>query len=114
MSQAINLVIYPVADIAQAKTLFQEFLGVEPVMDAPYYVQFQVGEQQIGLDPNGHTKGLTGPVGYREVDDIKASLQRLLEAGAQPQQDVQDVGGGKLTALVKDGSGNILGLMQAS
>jgi len=114
MSQGISLIIYPVTDIAQARTLYQEFLGVEPVMDEPYYVHFQIGDQQIGLDPNGHKKGMTGPVGYREVDDIKASLQRLLDVGAQPQQDVQDVGGGKLTALVKDASGNVIGLTQAS
>jgi len=31
-------------------------------MDAPYYVGFQVGDQQLGLDPHGHDQGLTGPV----------------------------------------------------
>lgn len=112
MSQGINLIIYPVTDIAAAKALYQELLGVEPVMDQPYYVQFEVGGQQIGLDPNGHQKGLTGPVGYREVEDVKASLQRLLDAGGELQEEVKEVGGGKLTALVKDGSGNLVGLLQ--
>lgn len=114
MSEGINLIIYPVTDIDRAKRVYQELLGVEPVMDQPYYVQFEVGGQQIGLDPNGHQKGLTGPVGYREVDDVKASLQRLLDAGGELQEDVKDVGGGKLTALVTDGSGNIVGLLQAA
>jgi len=51
-------------------------------------------------------------VGYYHVDDIKKSLQLLLENGAQAQQDVKDVGGGKLIATVKDADGNMIGLIQ--
>ena len=112
MIQGIRLFIYPVRDIAQAKTLFSKLLGVQPYFDQPYYVGFKVGDQEIGLDPNGHKQGMTGPVGYWQVDDIKKSLQLLLDAGAQAQQEVKDVGGGKLTASVKDSSSNIIGLMQ--
>ena len=112
MSQGMQLLVYPVTDIAQAKRLFSTLLSVEPYADAPYYVGFRVGDQEIGLDPNGHSKGMTGPIGYWPVDDIKKSLQSLLDAGAQPQQEVMDVGGGKLIASVKDQDGNLLGLMQ--
>ena len=112
MNQGIRTVIYPVKDIAEAKMLFSKLLGVEPYMDEAYYVGFKVGDQDIGLDPNGHNQGMTGPVGYYHVDDIKQSLQLLLDAGAQAQQGVKDVGGGKLIATVKDASGNIIGLIQ--
>jgi len=108
----IRTVIYPVKDIAQAKRLYGTLLGVEPYADAAYYVGFRVGDQEIGFDPNGHAKGMTGPVGYWQVDDIQKSLQLLLEAGAQVLQAVEDVGGGKLIALVKDADGNISGLIQ--
>ena len=114
MNQGIRLFVYPVKDIAQAKTLYSKLLGVEPYVDAAYYVGFRVGDQEIGLDPNGHNKGMTGPIGYCQVDDIKKSLQLLLDAGAQVQQEVQDVGGGKLIASVKDADNNITGLMQLS
>ena len=113
MVEGIRVVIYPVTDLAQAKTLYRTLLGVEPYMDEAYYVGFRVGDQEIGLDPNGHHKGMTGPVGYWQVNDIQNSLQLLLEAGAQAQQEVQDVGGGKLIALVKDTDSNIIGLLQA-
>ncbi len=112
MVQGFSLVVYPVNDLAQAKRLYSTLLGVEPYADAAYYVGFRVGDQEIGLDPHGHRKGLTGPVGYWPVSDIQKSLQLLLEAGAQTQQEVQDVGGGKLIALVKDADGNITGLVQ--
>src|SRR5438552_16660134 len=112
MEQGFGVVIYPVSDLAQAKTLYRTLLGVEPYTDEAYYVGFRVGDQEIGLDPDGHHKGMTGPVGYWHVNDIQTSLQQLLEAGAQVQQAVQDVGGGKLIASVKDADGNITGLMQ--
>jgi predicted enzyme related to lactoylglutathione lyase len=56
---------------------------------------------------------MTGPVGYREVEDVKASLEELLSSGAQTQQEVRDVGGGKLIATVTDADGNIIGLTQS-
>jgi predicted enzyme related to lactoylglutathione lyase len=113
MNQGIQLLVYPVKDIARAKALYRTLLGVEPYADAPYYVGFRVGDQEIGLDPNGHQAGLTGRVGYRQVTDIKKSLKSLLDAGAQTVQDVKDVGGGKLIAWVKDADNNITGLMQS-
>ena len=54
-----------------------------------------------------------GPIGYCTVDNIQQKLQVLVDAGAQVQQDIKDVGGGMLIALVKDADGNTLGLRQA-
>lgn len=84
MNQGVSTIIYPVKDIAQAKALYRQLLGVEPYMDEPYYVGFKVGNQDIGLDPHGYNKGMTGPVSYYQVSDIQQSLQALLDAGAQP------------------------------
>jgi predicted enzyme related to lactoylglutathione lyase len=113
MSQSISLVVYPVKDLARAKALYGKWLGTEPYADAPYYVGFRVGDQEIGLDPNGHAQGLGGPLGYVQVSDIRQNLKQLLDAGAKTQQDVKNVGGGRLIATVKDADGNIIGLMQA-
>jgi predicted enzyme related to lactoylglutathione lyase len=82
-------------------------------MDEPYYVGFEVEGQDIGLDPNGHSQRITGPLNYWHVDDIEKSLQNLLDAGAETQQAVRDVGGGKLIVSVKDTDGNVIGLLQA-
>src|SRR3989304_8310682 len=90
MNQGIRLFVFPVKDIARAKTLYGRLLGVEPYVDEAYYVGFRVGDQEIGLDPNGHNAGMTGPLGYWHVNDIKKSLQSLLDAGARTRQDVRD------------------------
>jgi predicted enzyme related to lactoylglutathione lyase len=109
MSEGMKTVIYPVSDLAKAKAMFSAVLGAAPTMDEPYYVQFNVGDQSIGLDPHGHK---SGAVGYYHVSDIKGILQALLAAGADVDQDVKDVGGGKLIAAVKDADGNLIGLLQ--
>ena len=33
-------------------------------MDEPYYVGYKVAGQDVGLDHNGHSQGMTGPLGY--------------------------------------------------
>jgi predicted enzyme related to lactoylglutathione lyase len=113
MPQAINLIVFPVKDIGRAKTLYANLLGVQPYMDAAYYVGFRLGDQEIGLHPNGHAEGMTGPLGYCQVDDIEQRLKHLLDAGAQVQQGVKDVGGGKRTAIVRDADGNAIGLLES-
>jgi predicted enzyme related to lactoylglutathione lyase len=112
METGISTMIYPVKDLVQAKKLFAALTGVAPNMDEAFYVGYRVGNQDIGLDPHGHGKGMTGPVGFWNVADIEASLTQLRDAGAEVQQAVKDVGGGKLIATVKDADGNLLGLIQ--
>lgn len=114
MTSGIRTIIYPVKDLARAKTLYGTLLGVEPSMDEPYYVGFSVAGQDVGLDSHGHNQGLTGPADYWHVDDIKSGVKALLDAGAESQQAVKDVGGGKLIATVKDADGNIISLIQSA
>ena len=113
MTEGVKTIMYPVTDLARAKAPYSKLVGVEPYMDEPYYVGFNVEDQDVGLDPHGHGKGMTGPVGYWHVDDIEESLQALLDAGAQAQQEVRDIGGSKSLASVKDADGNVIGLLQA-
>lgn len=113
MTSGMKTILYPVKDIAAARQLYGALLGVAPSMDEAYYVGFDVDGQHVGLDPNGHGKGMTGPVGYWHVDDINTTLEALLAAGAETHQAISDVGGGKLIATVKDADGNLIGLLQA-
>jgi len=51
-------------------------------------------------------------VAYWGVENIRQSLERLLELGATTHTDVQDVGEGILIATVRDPFGNILGIIE--
>ncbi|MEU6192605.1 VOC family protein [Streptomyces sp. NPDC047061] len=112
MSEGVQTIIYPVKDAAQAKALFSALLGVEPYADEPYYVGFKAAGQDVGLDPNGHAQGLTGPTPFWHVIDLRERLAALLAAGAELVQDARDVGNGRLVASVKDADGNMVGLIQ--
>jgi predicted enzyme related to lactoylglutathione lyase len=108
MAKSINLLVYPVSDLGQAKAFFGRFLGAEPYADTPYYVGYRVGDQEVGLDPNSKA----GPIAYTDVEDIKASLQGMTDVGAEIVQDITDVARGLLIAQVKDTNGNVVGLRQ--
>ena len=111
MTSGLQTIVYPVHDLDAAKAVYTALFG-PPHTDQPYYVGYAAGEQQIGLDPNGHRSGLTGPVGYWPVDDVEASRPQLQAAGATDVQTPHDVGGGLLLAVVADADGNQVGLMQ--
>lgn len=107
-----NTVLYPVKDLDKAKALFVALFGAEPHADAPYYVGFSVNGTEIGLVPNGHDQGMTGPVPFYDVDDIAATLGSLQAAGAKVVQEPTDVSAGLLVAKVTDADGNEIGLRQ--
>jgi predicted enzyme related to lactoylglutathione lyase len=109
MNKGIKIVIYPVKDMTHATTLFRKLLGVEPYADQPYYVGFKVDDQDIGLVPNNQEGGMAA---FFRVDDIKNSLQILVDGGATIIQDVKNVGRERLIASVKDKDSNIIGLVQ--
>ena len=109
MNKGVKTILYPVKEISEAKTVFGKLLGVDPYADQPYYVGFKVGDQDIGLVPGNPEAGMTA---FFHVDDIKNSLQILVDAGAQIIQDIKNVGGGRLIASVKDKDNNIIGLIQ--
>ena len=113
MTAGIRTITIPVKYLDATRALYRTLLGVEPYADQPYYVGFRPeGAPEIGLDPNGHAKGMTGPVGYWHVDDINKTIAALIEAGGSAQQPATDVGGGKLVATVADADGNVIGVIQ--
>jgi predicted enzyme related to lactoylglutathione lyase len=114
MTEGITTIIYPVKDLARAKTLYGELLGVKPYADETYYVGFNVEGKDVGLDPNGHSQGMTAPVVYWQVNDIEQSMKALLDAGAEAHHEARDVGGGILIATLKDADGNVIGLRQSA
>ena len=109
MNHGVKTIIYPVKDMARAKKQFCTLLGVDPYGDQPYYIGFKVGDQDIGLVPNSPEAGMTA---FYHVDDIKQSLQSLLDIGSHILREIQDVGGGRLVASVRDADSNIIGFIQ--
>ena len=112
MTSGLKTVVSPTRDVVAATRLWTTLLGVAPHTETAYYVGWHVDGQEIGLDPHGHDKGMTGTVGYWHVPDVTAQLAELEAAGATVTQQPTDVGGGKLIARLVDPDGNEIGLLQ--
>jgi predicted enzyme related to lactoylglutathione lyase len=111
MFLGLRTVIYPAPDLELAKAWYASTLGIAPYFDQPFYVGFDVGGYELGLDPDP-AAGANGPRTYWGVEDADAALARLLAAGAQPHGAVADVGEGIRVASVLDPSGHILGIIE--
>ena len=112
MPTEMKTVLYPVRDLDKSKALFAALIGVEPHADAPYYVGFSANGAEIGLLPNGHGLGMSGPEAFFDVADLAATLEALKAAGAEIVQEPTNVGAGLLVAKVRDTDGNVIGLRQ--
>jgi len=105
---------YEVADMGKAKEWYSKVLGIQPYFDEPaFYVGYNVGGYDLGLvpAPKAETKRVAAGVAYWGVEDARAAYKRLIELGATPVEDVQDVGGGMLVGEVRDPFGNVLGII---
>jgi predicted enzyme related to lactoylglutathione lyase len=109
MATGTHLVVFSTKDIDAAKKIFGALLGTEPYVDGAYYVGYRTDGMEIGLDPNG----TGGPICYWDVDDIEASVQSLVAAGATLDEPAHDVGRGMLVAKVSDPDGNVIGFRQS-
>ena len=111
--QGLRTVIYPVEDLDRAREWYSEVLTKAPYFAEPFYVGFNVGGFELGLDPDVSKveKGNT-PVAYWGVPSAAAAYARLLELGAAKHRDPRDVGGGILVASVTDPFGNVVGIIE--
>ncbi len=114
MFLGLRTVIYQVSDLEQAKVWFSKALGINPYFDEPFYVGFNVGGYELGLDPDSSnaTAGSSGVVAYWGVESVEDSLRQLLESGAKEHGEVQNVGDGIRVATVLDPFGNIFGIIE--
>ncbi len=110
--KGLRTVKYAAPDLAKAKAWYTEAFGVAPYFDEPFYVGFEIGGYELGLDPDpaGVTVG-TNVVAYWGTDDVDAAYARLLSIGATEHHAPVDVGGGIRLASVRDPVGNVVGVI---
>jgi predicted enzyme related to lactoylglutathione lyase len=114
MFQGLRTVIYHAADLAATKEWYANALGVQPYFDQPFYVGFNIGGYELGLDPDPSSATGSGAsaIAYWGVTDVEAALAHLVALGATDRLGVQDVGEGIRMASVIDPFGNIFGLIE--
>lgn len=113
MLQGLRTAVYKVVDLEKAKAWYSDLFGIEPYFDEPFYVGYNVGGFELGLDPDltGVTTGNSVGI-YWGVADAKTSFAELKEKGATVDSEPRDVGGGIIVASVLDPFGNVFGLIE--
>lgn len=107
----LRTVIYAAPNLSETKEWFTKAFGVAPYFDQPFYVGFNIGGFELGLDPNLQiAEGST--ITYWGVSDLETSVQQLLDLGAAAHMDIQDVGDGIKVAAIQDPFGNVVGLIE--
>ena len=114
MLEGLRSQIYQVADLVAAKAWYTALLGKTPYFDEPFYVGFNVGGFEPGLQPSDapDTGQAKDAVTYWGVPDAEAAYVHLISLGAKDYQSVQDVGSGIKLGAVIDPQGSILGVIE--
>ena len=109
----LRTAIYKVGDINKAKEWYSTILNTKPYFDESFYVGFNVGGYELGLQPDENpSKEKSESVNaYWGIDDVKGVYEKLLAAGASSFEKPTDVGGGITIASVKDPWGNVFGII---
>lgn len=107
----LRTVIYAAPDLAQTKAWYTGALGIEPYFDQPFYVGFNVGGYELGLDPNLQIAS-SSTVTYWGVANLEESVKHFLELGARSESAIQSVGDDIYVATLADPFGNVIGLIQ--
>jgi predicted enzyme related to lactoylglutathione lyase len=112
-------------DVAAAVAWYTQLLGVEAYFTRPApggrpaYAEFRIGDYQAELGiidrayaPPGTATEPGGAIMYWHVDDLDATVERLLSMGAEEYEPITPRGTtGFVTASVVDPFGNVLGVM---
>ncbi len=120
--RGFSALVFLVDDVASATDWYTELLGQAPVFIRPgpggriTYAKFLIGDHQGELAladgtraPAGRVAGPGGAIVHWRVDDITATLARLMAMGAE-EYTPATAHGPFVTAVVVDPFGNLLGL----
>ncbi len=123
MLRGLSTVSFYADDVEAARAWYAELLGVDAYFvreaaGSPVYVEFRLGDLQHELGvidrrfaPAARDREPAGAIAYWHVDDLEATVERLLALGATTYEAPVERGPGFVTASVVDPFGNVLGVM---
>src|SRR5690349_17604105 len=120
--RGLSTISFYADDVLAAKKWYTDLLGMPPYFerpnaDNPAYIEFRIGDYQheLGIISSAYAPkgagGSGGAIAYWHVDDVAATLEKLLAMGATEIEPLTQRGEGFVTAAVRDPFGNILGVM---
>ena len=98
----LRTTIYKVSDIAKARDWYAKAFETKAYFDEPYYVGFNIGGYELGLQPEEGTKGekIESVVSYWGVEKIQEVYDRLISLGATENEKPYNTGGEMMLSLI--------------
>ena len=113
MLKALRTIVYHAPDLTKAKEFYATVFGIFPYFDEPFYVGYNIGGYELGLDPDpANYTGGHNAITYWGVDDIEASFATMIKLGVQVHEPPKNVGGAIWVGSIYDPFGNVIGLIE--
>ena len=113
MLKGIKTIVYHVSDLEEAKLWYSEMFGIRPYFDESFYVGFNIGGCELGLDPSSseYSNG-NNSITYWNVDHIDTAFGHFKSKNVIVHQEVHSVGDGIRLGSIRDPFGNVIGLIE--
>ena len=113
MLKGLRTIVYHVNNLEKAKEWYSKVFGVEPYFNQPFYVGYNIGGFELGLDPDGatYTNG-NHSITYWGVEDIETCFAKFNSIGVEIHEMPKNVGGAIWVGSLYDPFGNIIGLIE--
>jgi len=113
MLKGIKTIVYHVSDLEEAKLWYSEMFGIRPYFDESFYVGFNIGGYELGLDPSSseYSNG-NNSITYWNVDQIDTAFGYFKSKNVIVHQEVHSVGDGIRLGSIRDPFGNVIGLIE--
>ncbi len=106
MGPTIRSLVITVSDLDAAKKVYTALLGA-PHTDQPYYVGYNVDGFEVALAPGDVS---AGSVAFADVEDLDATRETLLAAGATERDAPRQVAPEARVCVLVDADGHPIGL----
>lgn len=109
----LRTAIYKVSNLTEAKRWYSRVFQATPYFDESYYVGYNIGGYELGLQPEETQKGENIAV-FWGVENIQETYAYFIECGATEVEKPMNIGGDIIVATVKDPWNNLVGLIYNS
>ena len=110
MFLGLRTIVYPTPDLDASRAWWTQVLGAPPYFDEPFYVGFNPGGYELGLDPAADPT--LGARTYWGVSDVEVEAARLVASGAVVVEPITEVGEGIKLGLFRSPVGDLIGLIE--
>ena len=113
MLKGIKTIVYHVSNLDEAKLWYSEMFGISPYFDESFYVGYNIGGFELGLDPSSteYSSG-NNSITYWNVEKIDVVFAHFKSKNVIIHQEVYAVGDGIRLGSIRDPFGNVIGLIE--